>query len=81
MYTDAGTYIYTYTSNLELRLEKPMTFLTETIFLKERTQQGVSIYFIHSSQHPCEAWICHLKFSSEVSKPETQVSYIINNNF
>ena len=81
VYTDAGTYIHTYTSNLELRLEKPMMFLTETTFLKEKTQQSVSIHFIHSSQHPHEVWICHLNFSYEVRKPETQVNYIINNNF
>ena len=81
VYTDAGTYIHTYASNLEPRLEKPMMFLTETTFLKERTQQSVSIHFIHSSQHPCEVWICHPNFSSEVSKPETQVNYTINNNF
>lgn len=78
--TDAGTYVHTYTSNLQLRLEKPTTFLTEMTFLKERTQQSVSIHFIHSSQYPCEVWICHLNFSSEVSKPETQVNYIINSN-
>ena len=66
MCTDAGKYIHTYTSNLELRLEKLMTFLTETTFLKERTQQGISLHFIHSSQHPGEVWICHLSFSSEV---------------
>ena len=81
VYTDVGTYIHIYTSNPELRLEKPMMFLTETTFLKERTQQSVSIHFIHFSQHPCEVWICHLNFSSEVRIPETQVNYIINNNF
>ena len=81
VYTDAGTYIHTYASNLEFRLEKPMTFLTEMTFLKERTQENVSIHFIHSSQHPCEVWIRHLNFSSEVSKPEIQVNYIINSNF
>ena len=66
MCTDASTYIHTYTSKLELRLEKPLTFLTETTFLKERTQQVISLHFIHSSQHPGEVWICHLSFSSEV---------------
>ena len=81
VYTDAGTYTHTYTSNLELKLEKPMIFLTEMTILKERTQQSVSIHFIHSSQHPHEVWICHLNFSYEVRKPETQVNYIINNNF
>ena len=52
VYTDAGTYIHTYASNFEFRLEKPMTFLTEMTFLKKGLRKMLLyISFILHSIH------------------------------